>query len=268
MRKGLLVAGIAVGCLLLWKTFGGNDEASTGRVLRLATTTSVKDSGLLGALLPAFTQKTGYHVEVSAVGSGRAMEQLRQGKADVAVTHAPADELAALAAGQIARRTPFMHNEFVLVGPKDAALTIAGAGDVKDALRLIAKSGRSFVSRGDDSGTHRRERDLWRLAGVSPTAPFVISAGTGMKGTLTRASKEGAFTLTDRATFLAARKELDLAIVFQGDDELRNTYSVLELADHEGARAFAELVRSAQGRAVIGAYGVESLGEPLFTPEE
>lgn len=268
MRKFLLVVGVAVGALVWWKAFEGKQDGSDDRRLRLATTTSVRDSGLLGTLLPAFAKHTGYRVAVSSVGSGRALDMLRAGQADVAITHAPTEEAAALAAGTLTRRTPFMHNEFVLVGPKAAAMTIAGAGDVKDALRAIARSGRSFVSRGDDSGTHRRERDLWRRAGLSPSAPFVVSARAGMKGTLERAAKDQAFALTDRATFLAQRKDLELAIVFQGDDELRNTYSVLELAPHEGARAFAEFVRSPEGRAVIGAYGVGTFGEPLFTPEE
>lgn len=268
MRKVLLVVAVTVGTLVWWKAFEGKQDHSDARRLRLATTTSVEDSGLLGTLLPAFAKRTGFRVVVSAVGSGKAMDMLRAGQADVAITHAPIDEAAALAAGTLTRRTPFMHNEFVLVGPKASAMTVAGAGDVKDALRMIARSGRSFVSRGDDSGTHRRERDVWRQAGLSASAPLVVSAGAGMKETLERASKDQAFALTDRATFLANRKDLELAIVFQGDDELANTYSVLELAPHEGARAFAEFVRSKEGRAVIGAYGVETFGEPLFTPEE
>jgi len=242
------------------------------RPLRLATTTSLQDSGLLTELLPAFEQRCGCRVEVSAVGSGKALELLQSGAADVAVTHAPDPERAALAAGQIARRTPFMHNDFVLVGPKDQASVVAGAGDVREALRRVAASGRKFVSRGDGSGTHQRELALWSAAGIPRDAPFVTATHAGMAETLAAASKEGAFALADRSTFLARRGELDLAIVFQGDDALRNVYSALEPKSAEGegkdARAFVDFLRSPEGRALIGQLGVKAFGEPLFTPEE
>lgn len=242
------------------------------KTLRLATTTSVQDSGLLPELLPAFEKKTGYRVEVSAVGSGKALEMLGSGAADLAVTHAPDAELAAVAAGKVARRTPFMHNEFVIVGPKDQAAVVAGAADVREALRRISESGRKLVSRADGSGTHQRELSLWASAGIARDAPFILAANAGMGETLALASKEGAFALSDRSTFLARRADLDLAIVFQGDMALRNTYSALEPQRKdgaaEGARAFVDFVRSPEGRALIGQFGVKTYGEPLFTPEE
>jgi tungstate transport system substrate-binding protein len=259
-----LAALLAAGC--------GGCGSSSGKPLRLVTTTSVVDSGLLGALLPAFEKQTGRPVEVVAVGSGKALSLLAEGAADVAVTHAPDLELAAVQKGEAGRRTPFMHNEYVIVGPAAEAARVTGAGDFRDVLTAIARSGKKFVSRGDESGTHAREKALWKSAGLDAGAGFIVAAKAGMAETLKRASDEGAFALADKATFLAQRKALDLVIVFQGDDELRNLYSVLEppagaKVDVEGARAFADHLRSPEGRAAIGGFGVEALGEPLFTPE-
>jgi tungstate transport system substrate-binding protein len=249
-------------------------EPAGGRALRMATTTSVKDSGLLDELLPAFEKKTGYRVEVSAVGSGKALHLLRDGAADVAITHALAEEQSASAAGEIGPRTPFMHNEFVLVGPRDQVAVVAGAGDIREALSRLAGSGQKFISRGDESGTHQREVALWKAARIAADSSFIVRAGAGMGATLERASSEGAFTLADRATFLTRQKDLKLAIVFQGDEALRNTYAVIEpkagsggRANAEGAHALAEFLVSPEGRAIIGAFGVKSSGEPLFTPE-
>lgn len=247
-------------------------QPAGGRALRLATTTSLKDAGLLDELLPAFEAKTGYRIEANALGSGKSLRALRDGAADVAITHAPTEEQAAVAAGEVGRRSPFMHNEFVIVGPADQVGVVAGAGDVAEALRRIASSGRSFVSRGDDSGTNQREMALWKAAGIGTNGAFLVKANAGMGETLERASDEGAFTLSDRATFMAKQKGLKLAIVFQGDAALRNTYSVIEPkaaaeANTDGARAFTEFLLSAEGRAIIGAFGVKASGEPLFTPE-
>lgn len=250
-------------------------DNKSGKTLRLATTTSLQDSGLLYDLLPAFEKRTGYQVEVKAVGSGKALAMLRGGEADVAVTHAPEEEQRAIAAGEAGRRVVFMHNEFVIVGPEAGASLVAGAGDFREVLKKIAGSGRKFVSRGDGSGTHLREMALWREAGVAEGADFIVSAKAGMKATLERASKDGAFALADRSTFLRHRDDLDLAIVFQGDDELRNPYAVIEPAERSSsaeqrdkARAFADFVRSPDGRALIGRFGVETAKEPLFTPEQ
>jgi tungstate transport system substrate-binding protein len=260
-----LVAVLASGC--------GGCGSSSGKPLRLATTTSVVDSGLLKVLLPAFEKKSGTTVVVLAVGSGKALELLRSNGADVAITHAPELERDAVQKAEAARRTPFMHNELVLVGPKSELSRVAGAGDFRDALQKIAASGKKFVSRGDGSGTHTREKTLWKAAGIAPDAGFIEQARAGMAETLARASDEGAFALTDKATFLAKRGDLGLVIVFQGDDELRNVYSVIEPApgagaEPEGARALAEFLRSPEGRALIGGFGIAALGEPLFTPEE
>lgn len=273
MRRLILIPLLVAGVLA---TSCRHHTPKGGRRLRLATTTSVVDSGLLKELLPPFQKRTGYRVEISAVGSGKALELLATGAADVAITHAPDDELAAVAAGRAGRRTTFMHNDFVIVGPKNQRMVVAGAGDFRDALRQIARSGQKWLSRGDDSGTHQRERALWRAAGLAPDAAFVETTNTGMGDTLARASKEKAFTLTDRSTFIGKRKKLALAILFQGDEELRNHYSVLEPVvpvaneqiNSEGARALAAYLISPDGRAIVGAFGVKRAGEALFTPEE
>jgi tungstate transport system substrate-binding protein len=253
----------------------GRSEPAGGRLLRMATTTSMKDSGLLEELLPAFEKKTGHRVEVSAVGSGKALKMLHDGAADLAVTHAPAEEQAAVASGEVGTRTPFMHNEFVIAGPAELSSVVAGAGDAAAAFKAIAASGKKLISRGDGSGTQQREGLLLAAAGIAPAASFIVDAGAGMGETLSRASEEGAFVLSDRATFLAKRKELKLAIVFQGDAALRNTYAVVEPkasagppVNAPGARAFADFVTSPEGRALIGAFGVKTHGEPLFTPEQ
>jgi tungstate transport system substrate-binding protein len=261
---------LALVFLALFALSCGRSEPAGGRLLHLATTTSVKDSGLLDVLAPAFEKKTGYHLDVDAVGSGKALGLVHDGAADVAITHSPDDEEAAVAAGSVARRTPFMHNEFVIVGPRDQAAVIAGAGSAVAALRAIAASGREFASRGDDSGTHRRELLLWKSAGLDPMAAFIVHTSAGMAKTLARASDEGAFALCDRATYLAKQRDLKLGIVFQGDAALRNTYAVIEPGGGKGNLAGAHeltlYVLSPEGRAVIGAFGVDTLGEPLFTP--
>jgi tungstate transport system substrate-binding protein len=265
----LLFAFVALAC--------GKSEPPGGRLLRLATSTSLKDSGFLEELLPALEKKTGYHVEVTAVQSRKAIEMMREGTADVAITHSPSDEQTALASGDVIQRTPFMHNEYVLVGPSDQASVIERAGDALGAMRAIAASGRKFMSRNDDSATHQRELSLWKAAGVTPDPAFITHANAKMGETLARASEQGAFTLSDRATFLAKHKELKLAIVFQKDDALKNTYSVLlpkpssgARQNAEGARALSDFVVAPEVRAMIatfGTYGLKTLGEPLFTPE-
>lgn len=243
-----------------------------GKALRLATTTSVQDSGLLEIITRRFEKETGYVVSVQAVGSGRALDLLLGGKVDVAITHAAADE-EALVRRRAATRLPFMHNEFVIAGPPDKASFVAGAGDFRPVMKAIAASGSKFVSRGDDSGTHRRERLMWREAGLPEEAPFIVPAKAGMAEALERASKEKAFVLADRSTFVTRRKQIDLVVLFAGDDELRNTYSILlptaaEGTNSKAAAALAAFLRSAAGRTAIGGFGVREWGEPLFTPEE
>jgi tungstate transport system substrate-binding protein len=273
VKKLALFAVILAGGIFLWSNLHRAVGPSGGRQLRLATTTSVADSGLLAVLAPAFEKRSGYRLEVQSPGSGKAIELLRDGAVDVAITHAPEAEARALEAGEIGSRNVFMQNEFVIVGPKDKIAVVAGATSAADALQRIAASGSAFISRGDESGTNQLEQKLWRSAGMAPNESFIVSAHAGMGATLERASKQKAFTVSDRSTFLARRKDLDLVIVFQGDPALRNHYSVLVPEAHrkvnaDGARALSLFVRSQAGRAVIGSYGIERFGESLFTPEQ
>jgi tungstate transport system substrate-binding protein len=273
VKKLAVLAGMLAGALFVWSHLHRAVGPLGGRQLRLATTTSVADSGLLAVLAPAFEKRSGYRLEVQSTGSGKAIELLRDGAVDVAITHAPEDEARALAAREIGTRTVFMENEFVVVGPKDKIAVVAGATSAADAMKRIAASGSAFISRGDASGTSELEQRLWRSAGIAANESFIVSAHAGMGATLARASKQGAFTISDRSTFLAHRKDLDLVIVFQGDPVLRNHYAVLAPEPHrkvngDGARALSLFVRSEAGRAVIGSYGVERFGESLFTPEQ
>jgi tungstate transport system substrate-binding protein len=248
----------------------GRVGAADLHTVHLATTTSVQEAGLLNVLAPAFEQKTGYHLDINAVGSTRALELAEDGGADVAISHTPDEEQAAFAAGIIGRRTPFMHNELVIVGPRDQVGAIAGAPTAIAALRAISASGHKLASRGDDSGTYRRELALLKDAGLAPTDAFILRTGAGMAQTLARASDEGAFALSDLATYLARQKDLKLDIVFQGDAALRNTYAVIEsrrgTANLAGAHALTLYLISPEARAVIGTFGIDTLGEPLFTP--
>jgi tungstate transport system substrate-binding protein len=276
MRKTLLVLTLVSGATLLvarsCATEKPDGAGPGGAALRLATTTSVVDSGLLEAVRPELERRLGLRIEVEAVGSGQALARLAEGAADVALTHSPSAERALVSSGKAVRRTPVMRSDFVLVGPGDAAAVVAGSGSIGEALRRVAGSGRRLVSRGDDSGTHRRELELLERAGISPGSRFIVRADAGMAATLRRAADEKAFTLTDRATFIALRGKLDLAILFQGGEALENTYSIVEpragagRVHAAGARALADLLRAPEARALVGRFGVERFGEPLFTP--
>lgn len=270
MTRRLLHTVFFAGLVMALASCFGSCSDSSGGTVRLATTTSVHDSGLLEVLLPAFEKKTGLKVEVAAVGSGKALKRLGASEADVAITHAPEAEKKAVAEGQAASRIPVMHNHFVIVGPSEQLSLVAGAGDVREVLQRLAKAEATFVSRGDGSGTHMREQALWKMAGLTPDAGFITATNAGMGETLKVASEKGAFALTDRATFVSRRDDLELAIVFQDDDELANVYAVLLPGGEssEGAKAFADFLRSAEGRALIGGFGVERFGEALFTPED
>ena len=270
MLKNLLVL---IGCLSILAC-SGKSEPGGGTELHLATTTSVQDSGLLTDLARAFEEESGYKIRSSAVGSGRALELLAAGKADVAITHAPDAERKAVRQGLAAKRTPIMHNEFVIVGPATFASIVAGAGDVSEVMKRLASSKLPFVSRADNSGTNKREERLWAIAGIKTEGLEILQSKAGMAASLKLASNKNACTLTDQGTFLANKGKLDLAILFQGDDELRNTYAVMEPpatqkgANHRGAQALREFLRSDKGRSLIGGHGIQTLGEPLFTPEE
>ncbi len=239
----------------------------------LATTTSVQDSGLLEALLPPFEAGTPYRVKTIAVGTGQALELARHGAVDVVLAHAPKAEMELLESGAVADRELVMSNEFVVVGP---AADPAGAGQHRraaDAFAGIAAAGAPFVSRGDASGTHQRELELWQQAGVEPQGAWYQQAGVGMGQTLSLASERGAYALADRATFAVLLPHLRLRIVLEGDPELQNPYHVLRVSARRfprvnaaGAAALVAYLLAPETQARIGAFGRERYGQPLFVP--
>jgi tungstate transport system substrate-binding protein len=241
----------------------------------LATTTSTDNSGLLDVLVPMFQERTGYTVKVIAVGSGAALRMGERGDADVLLVHSPGAELAYMDGGYGRGRRQIMHNDFVLLGPPGDPSGVAGTVNATTALAAIADSESLFISRGDDSGTHARERALWQEAGGTPgDASWYQETGQGMGATLTIASQKAAYTLSDRATFLALSSNLDLDILSEGDDRLLNIYHVIEVQppdgislNETGARAFAEFLLQEEARREIARFGVEEFGQPLFFPD-
>lgn len=244
------------------------------RPLTLATTTSTRDTGLLDALLPAFERRTGIPVKVIAVGTGMALELGRRGDADVLLAHAPAAEQAFMDEGHGAERHAVMHNDFVLVGPPGDPAGIRGMPSIIDAFRRIAATEAPFVSRGDDSGTHKKERQIWSDSGVRPAGIWYIEGGSGMSAILGMADHKQAYTLTDRGTFLSQRSRLELEVLLEGDPLLRNPYAVIVVnpdnhptVNAEAARKFAAFLLEPETQQAIGRFGVEEYSQPLFFPD-
>lgn len=236
----------------------------------LATTTSTQDSGLLDKLIPVFEKKTGYIVKTIAVGTGKALAMGEKGEADVLLVHAPEAEKKLVTSGAAVNRRLVMHNDFIFVGPSADAAKIRGK-KAAEALILIAKSGAVFVSRGDDSGTHKMEKNLWKQANVKPAGAWYQEAGAGMGQTLKIADEKQGYTLTDRATYLAQKKNLSSQILVEGDAKLLNIYHVMEVnpqkfakVNNPGAKAFGEFLLSGEGQALIAAFGKDKFGQPLF----
>lgn len=248
---------------------GPSDEKS----LILATTTSTQDSGLLDELLPAFTKDTGWKVKPLAVGSGQAIELGRRGEADVLLVHSPEAEEKFVAEGDAGPRRLVMHNDFVIVGPADDPARVHGL-PAADAMQKIATAQAGFVSRGDDSGTNAREEKLWEATKTVPSGQWYHSTGQGMGATLRVASEMSAYTLTDRATYLSQKKNLSLEIVNEGDKDLLNVYHVIEMTKRAGdrvqpdaAKGFADWMVSEPTQKMIGDFGAEEFGQPLFVPD-
>lgn len=239
----------------------------------LATTTSTQDSGLLDVLIPDFQRRTGYSVKTSAVGTGAALAIGAKGDADVVLVHAPKNEKEFMAAGNGSRRLFVMHNDFIVVGPASDAAAIKGRTAVQ-ALTAIATANSPFVSRGDNSGTDILEKDLWKQAGIVPTLPWYIQAATGMGQTLQVASEKRAYTITDRATYLARKTQLELAILVDRDPPLLNYYHVIPVdpkkfpkVNAAGGDAFADYLVSPEAQKLIAAFGVDKYGQPLFVAD-
>jgi len=241
--------------------------------LLLATTTSTQDSGLLDVLIPDFERRTGYRVKTSAVGTGAALAIGARGDADLVLVHAPSAELDFMKAGNGDRRLFVMHNDFIVVSPPDDPAKIKGTPVLK-ALAAIAQTKATFISRGDNSGTDILEKSLWKQAAIAPAAPWYVEAATGMGQTLQIASEKRAYTITDRATYLARKAQLSLAIVVDGDPPLLNFYHVITVnptkfpkINISGANAFADHLVAPETQRLIGSFGVEKYGQPLFFPD-
>jgi len=249
--------------------------AGRGRKLQLtlATTTSVQDSGLLDALLPPFEDENRCKVKVIAVGSGQAIRLAKDGNVDVILVHDPVREETFVKEGYGVRRYNVMYNHFVIVGPEEDPAHIRGVREGTKALKKIVKSKCAFISRGDDSGTQRKERELWSMAGIEPSGGWYVETGTGMVGTLRIANERRAYTLTDRGTYLAHRKELDLTVLLEGDEKLYNVYSVIPLSkekyphvEYQLAMKLVEYITGVEGQDIIKTYGQKEYGQALFSP--
>jgi tungstate transport system substrate-binding protein len=250
------------------------DSPKTGSII-LSTTTSTENSGLLAYILPDFTAKTGLEVKVVAVGSGQALQMGVDGEADVLLVHAKADEIKFVENGDGLERFDVMYNDFILVGPESdpAGIKTKAPQDIIAAMKLISENGKdfTFVSRGDDSGTHKKELSYWKTAEVTPEGDWYISAGKGMGDVLTMADEKLGYTLTDRATFLSMEKDLDLKILVEGDKLMFNQYGVIAVnptknaqINAEGAQAFINWILSDETQQLIASFGVEEYGKPLF----
>lgn len=241
----------------------------------LATTTSTQDSGLLDVLIPLFEKKTGYFVKTIAVGSGQAMAMGAKGEADVLLVHSPAAEKKFMADGNGVERRLVMHNDFIIVGPPSDPAKIKGMKKAAEAFKKIAASGSIFMSRGDKSGTHAKEMDIWKTAGVKVEGEkWYQQTGLGMGQTLAVAAEKKTYTLADRGTYLALKKGLGLDILVEGDGILLNIYHVIEVnpkkwpkANFAGGKAFADFMVSKETQAIIKTFGVEKFGSPLFFPD-
>lgn len=253
-----------------------NDKKSSKEII-LATTTSTQDSGFLDYLLPLFTEETGINVKTVAVGTGKALEMGRNGEADVLLVHAKSDEEEFVKEGYGLERKDVMYNDFILVGPKSDPLEIKTKypNDIAGALEAISTSGTSFISRGDDSGTHKAELKIWKSVEIEPNGDWYISAGSGMGDVLKMASEKQAYTIADRGTYLSMKDSLDLEIVTEKEDRLYNQYGIIPVSPEktgvdsinvEGAKSFEEWLLSSKTQELIKDFGVDKYNEPLFTP--
>ncbi|OGL02995.1 MAG: tungsten ABC transporter substrate-binding protein [Candidatus Rokubacteria bacterium RIFCSPHIGHO2_12_FULL_73_22] len=265
LRRLLLILGLLLGA--------SAPAAAPSSVVILSTTTSTQDSGLLDVLVPVFEKRTGLSVKTIAVGTGQALALAARGEADVTLAHAPALEKKYVADGKMLNRRLVMYNDFVVLGPGADPAGLRGEKKAAEALRRVAAAGARFVSRGDRSGTHTRELALWKAAGLTPAPPWYIESGQGMGATLGIADDRRAYTLADRATYLAFTRRIALEVLVEGDSRLLNLYSVMEVnpangprVNAAGGRRFAEFMLAPGTQAVIGTFGVDTYGQALFVP--
>lgn len=247
-------------------------SATAADIVRLATTTSTYHSGLLDFLVPEFKKESGYDIQILAAGTGKALKMGENGDVDLVMTHAPNAEAAFVQKGFGVLPRGLMYNDFVLVGPVADPANVKGGKDVASALANIAKANADFVSRGDDSGTHKKELLLWKAAGMSPEFAAYKAVGQGMGPTLTMANELQGYTLTDRGTWLAYASKLDLDVLVEGDKRLFNPYQVILVnptrypdANYQGAKLFSDWLVSPKAQAMINDFKVN--GQQLFVAD-
>lgn len=269
LRRGF-AAVLVVGFLTGFSACRSGEERSP---LILATTTSTQDTGLLDVLIPEFEKTQPYQVKVIAVGTGEALRMGERGDADVLLVHAPEAEKAFMDRGLGKTRKPVMHNDFVLLGPASDPAQVKGT-DAVAAFKKIAEAKASFVSRADQSGTHKKELTLWKEAGIKPNGPWYIEAGQGMGECLRIAHEKNAYILADRGTWLAFQKKLALTLLVEGDPKLQNPYHVIVVnpevhprVNVQGAEAFVQFITSPPIQQMIHQFGQTEYGEPLFVPD-
>jgi tungstate transport system substrate-binding protein len=268
----ILLLGIAVS---LSSIAGITPAQAQQKAVILATTTSTQDSGLLDTLIPIFEKKTGYFVKTIAVGSGQAIAMGQKGEADVLLVHSPAAEKKIVAEGYGINRRIVMHNDFIIIGPPEDPAKIKGIKLSSEAFKKIASAHALFLSRADKSGTHVKEMDIWKAAGINPEGEkWYQQTGLGMGQTLNVAAEKRTYTLTDRGTYLSLKKNLGLNILVEGDAILLNIYHVIEVnpakwpkVNVPGGKAFADFMVSKETQGIIRTFGVEKFGSPLFFPD-
>lgn len=243
-------------------------SASEKKEIILATTTSTQDSGLLDALLPVFEQQSGISVKVIAVGTGQAIKLGEEGNADVLLVHSRKAEDEFVEKGFGINAYDVMYNQFYIVGPAEDPAGIKGVQSAKEAMAKIAEKQSLFVSRGDDSGTDKKEKSIWKEAAITPEGSWYISSGQGMGETLQMADEMRAYTLTDEATFLS--RKLNLEVLVQGDKSLLNPYGIIQVKSSTKPEEGMQLIRfftEEQGQKLIGEFGKETYGKGLFVPD-
>jgi tungstate transport system substrate-binding protein len=266
---------IWVAPLLILATLAAAACGDEGEEVILATTTSTYDSGLLDALEPIFEDQMGYDLKVIPVGSGQALAMGERGDADVLLVHAPSSELELVEGEAAINRQLVMHNDFIIVGPEDDPADIEGMTSAADAFATIYESESTFISRGDDSGTHKKEKAMWEDAGLDPEGQsWYKQSGQGMGSTLQIANQKDAHTLSDRGTYLAQSENLELVVLVEGDPVLFNVYHVMQVnpqrfdkENDEGGAAFVDFMTSEEVQDIIGKFGVDKFGQPLFIPD-
>lgn len=287
MKKSIIILSIIALCSILFSTLSCAQPAPAppkpvNPTVIMASTTSTRDSGLMDVLIPIFQQKTGYVMKPIYVGSGQAMSMGQQGQADVLLVHAPASEVKFMQDGYGLTRKLLMHNDYVIVGPASDPAKIKGMASATDALKKIGDAKINFYSRGDNSGTDQLEKSLWAKIGItvkdgSTSNPgWYLEANLGMGDLLRVVSEKQSYTISDRATYLNNKKTISLDILVEGDPVLLNIYHVIIIhpdkfpnvkINYEGAKAFSDFLVSPDSQKVIGQYGVDKYGAPLFFPD-